>query len=223
MRMKEVHPIEANPANTLLVVVDVQNDFAKVGGLGGASSGPVTPAMAKAMAGKIAVIRGLVEKARATGVRVMYIQSVRTHEEPEFTIFNYPKILKLGSWGAEIVDELKPQEGEVVIQKFCHNPFYKTNIEEVLERLVPDPTKHQAIITGGGIHVCAYDTIMGFYFRNYWTVVPTDGVYGGEEGMRFAMAQFSMPVYPNIFLTRSDLVHFSRVPKVGVSNLVPNT
>ncbi len=221
--MKELHHIEANPANTLLVVVDVQNDFAKVGGTGGAGGGPVTDEQERVMAEKITVIQGLVGKARSARVPVMYVQSVRTHEEPMSTVFNYPPYLKLGSWGAEIVDELKPREDEVVIQKFCHDPFYQTNIDQVLEGLVPDPTKHQVVITGGGISVCAYHATMGFHLRNYWTIVAVDGVYGGGQGMQIAMEQFSLAVYPNIFLTRSDMVEFSAVPRPGVSNLIPNT
>ncbi|MBI4200631.1 MAG: cysteine hydrolase [Chloroflexi bacterium] len=222
--MKQLHPVQANPANALLVVVDVQNEFAKVGGLGGAASGPVTAAMARAMAPKVRVIQGLVEKARASRVQVMYVQSVRTHQEPDFTVFNYsPRYLKVGSWGAQIVDELKPQEGDVVIQKFCHDPFHRTNIDQVLARLVPDPTRHIAIVTGGGINVCAYHAVMGFYFRNYWTVVPVDAVYGNEEGTRLALEQFSGAAYPNIFLSRSDLVQFSGDREAGVRDLVPNT
>ncbi len=221
-RMKQLHNIQANSANTLLVVVDVQNDFSKVGGNLG-PGGVVTEELARSMAETIAVIGGLAKRARSSGARVMYIQSVRTFKEPEFTVFNYPHMLELGSWGSEIVDELEPQKDDVVIQKFSHDPFYNTNIDQVLESLVPDPTKHQVIVTGGAAHVCAYHAAMGFHLRNYWTIVPIDALFGGDEGMRFALEQFSLNAYPNIFLTRSNLVEFSEVPEVGVHNLVPDT
>ena len=220
--MKQLHPIAANPANAVLVVVDVQNAFTKEGG-SNAAGGRVTAAQAQAAAAPIASIRGLVGKARQALVPVIYIQSVRTYSEPLITVFNFPKILARGSWDAQIVDGLSPQDGDFVVEKFCLDPFYKTDLDGVLNRLVSDPVRHQAIVTGGAITVCAYNAIMGFHLRDFWTIVATDAVYGSQSGMALAMEQFSSPLYPNIFLTRCDLVDFSATPKVGVTNLIPNT
>ena len=38
-----------------------------------------------------------------------------------------------------------------------------------------------------------------------------------------AIKQFSLAAYPNIFLTRSDLVKVSAIPVSGRPNLVPGT
>jgi hypothetical protein len=89
-------------------------------------------------------------------IEIIHIQSVRTHLEPEVTVFGYKK-------------------------------------------------------------GCVYHAVMGFYLRNYWTVVVTDGVYcRTDEGRDRAFAQYSEPSYPNIFLSRSDLSEFSADPdRVG--------
>lgn len=220
--MKQLQAVEANPANAVLVVVDVQNAFAKAGGRN-AGSGEVSEAQAEAAEAPIAAIRSLVDGAHAARVPVVYIQSVRTHQEPLITVFGFPKILEIGGWDAEIVSELTPREGDLVVQKFSLDAFFQTRLDEVLCGLVPDPTRHQAIVTGGAANVCAYNAVMGFHLRNYCTVVPTDALYGSAEGHAYAMGHFSGLVYPNIFLTRSDLVRFSREPEPGVRNLVPNT
>lgn len=219
--MKQPQAVEANPANAVLVVVDVQNAFARAGGRN-AGNGEVTKEQEAAAEGPIAAMRTLVDGAHEAGVPVVYIQSVRTHQEPLITVFGFPKILEIGSWDAEIVPELTPWEGDTVVQKFSLDAFFRTRLDEVLCELVPDPTRHQAIVIGGAANVCAYNAVMGFHLRDYWTVVPTDAIYGSTDGHEYALHHYSRPVYPNIFLTTSDLVRFSREPAPGVRTLVPN-
>ena len=206
--MKSLQNVSINPANAILMIVDVQNHFANPGGK------RYTETSARIVPGVISAIQGLAEKARSAGIPIIYIQSVRTGQEPEFTIFGKEPHLKLGTWAAEIVEELKPQEGEIVVQKFSHDPFYRPDLDEVLQRLVPDPTRHYAILTGGAINICLYHTAMGFHLRNYWTVVLVDSVYYLEESAnQRALEQFSGLGYPNIFLSRSDLIEVSHVPE----------
>ncbi len=179
---------------------------------------------ARIVPGVISAIDGLAEQSRDAGIPIIYIQSVRTLQEPYFTVFSKEPYLKIETWAAEIVDELKPHEGDIVIQKFCHDPFYKTNLDQVLERLVTDPTKYYAIITGGVINVCLYDAVMGFHLRNYWTVVPVDcAFYSNDSANQIALQQFSHPAYPNVFLSRSNLIEVSQVPAVAHTRPTPGS
>ncbi|MBU2608529.1 MAG: cysteine hydrolase [Chloroflexi bacterium] len=203
--MKPLQNFSLNKQNAILIIVDIQNEFAKPGGkLGSAVSAKIIP-------GVISAVQGLADQARAAGIPIIYIQSVRTLKEPEFTVFGRQPHLEIGTWASEIVDELKPHEGDTVVQKFSHDPFYRKDLDEVLEKLVPDPTKCYAVVTGGAINVCVYHTVMGFYLRNYWTVVPVDCVYYiSEEGRDRALGQYSEErPYPNVFLSRSDLIDIS--------------
>ena len=203
--MKPLQNFSINKQNAILVIVDIQNEFAKPGGkLSSAVS-------AKIMPGVISAVQGLADQARSAGIPIIYIQSVRTLKEPEFTVFGRQPHLEIGTWASEIVDELKPHEGDSVVQKFSHDPFYRKDLDEVLEKLVPDPTKCHAVVTGGAINVCVYHTVMGFHLRNYWTVVPVDCVYYiSEEGRDRALGQYSDErPYPNVFLSRSDLIEIS--------------
>lgn len=203
--MKTPQSIHINRGNAVMVIVDVQNEFCKPGGKG------LTPRRAQIMPGVISAIRGLSQRARGAGIPIIYVQSVRTLHEPEVTVFGKAPSLQAGSWGVEIVEELKPQPGDIVVQKFSHDPFYKTDLDRVLQSLVSDPTQCYAIVTGGGISVCHYHGVMGFYLRNYWTVVPLDCVhYMDDAANQRALEQFSLTAYPNIFLSRSDLIKVSK-------------
>jgi len=215
--MKDIHPIYANPANSILVVINMQNEFCKPGGIIHQDR-PV-----QEMPQVITAVKTLTQKARAIGIPIIHIQSLRSLEEPEFTVYGAKPILKAGSWGAEIVEDLKPHERDVVVSAWWQDPFYKSKLSHIVEGLVEDPTTSHAILTGGDIVGALYLTAMGFYLRNHWVVVPTDAIYGDQEGYEFALNQFSKSSLPNIFLSRSDLIEFSNVPKSEIRGLVPNT
>ena len=214
--MKPLQDIYVNRENAILTIVDMQNKGCVPGG------GSYNEFKARIIPPAVAAIKKLADQARSVGIPVIYIQSVRTTHEPEVTVFGLKPYRKIGTWEVEIIDELKPQPKDVVIQKFCHDPFYKTDLGKILEKLVPDPTKHFAILVGGAINSCLYFGVMGFYLRNYWTAVVTDGVYYPDEAAKErALGQFSQKSYPNIFLTRSDLVHISADSTVTGSLPIP--
>ena len=159
------------------------------------------------MPGIISTMRGLRDGVRNAGIPVIYVQSVRTLREPEFTVFGHDPVLEIGTWAVEIVDELKPRQKETIVQKFSHDPFYKTELDQVLNNLVHDPIGHYAVVAGGAVNICLYHAVMGFHLRHYKTGVPVDSVYSIDDaGEQRAFEQFSEPAYPNVILSRSDLI-----------------
>ncbi|MFC2068502.1 cysteine hydrolase family protein [Chloroflexota bacterium] len=155
-------------------------------------------------------------------IPVIYIQSVRTLQEAEFTVFGHLPNLEIGTWASEIIEELKPHERDIIVQKFSHDPFFRKDLDEVLQGLIPDPTNYYAVVTGGAINVCVYHAVMGFYLRDYWTVIPLDSVYYPDDaGNQRAIEQFSSPAYTNIFLSRSDLIEASNVSAAARPTLIP--
>ncbi len=216
--MKALQNISINPENAILVIVDMENEFCKPGGK------LFPPPRAQTSPPVISNIQKLAQRIRSAGIPVIYIQSVRTLREAEFTVFGVEPHLELGTRAVEIIDELKPQEGDIVVQKFCHDAFYKTNMDEVLQRLVPDPTRYYAVVTGGGISTCVRHAVMGFHLRDYWTVVPVDCVvYTLESDRENAFQHYSQQGYPNVFLSRSDLIEISGVPVAAHSVPTPGT
>ncbi|MFC2003475.1 isochorismatase family cysteine hydrolase [Chloroflexota bacterium] len=205
--MKSLQNIYINPGNSILMIVDMENEFCKPGGKW------YSETSSRIMPGVISGTSGLAERCRSAGIPIIYIQSVRTLREPEFTVFGREPHLEVGTWAVEITGELKPHEGDIVIQKFCSDPFYETSLNQVLQRLVPDPTRYYAIVTGGTVNACVYHAVMGFFLRHYWTVVPVDCVfYLDDSAKQMALELFSVQAYPNVLLSRSDLIEVCQSP-----------
>ena len=67
---------------------------------------------------------------------------------------------------------------EWVTQRFgkrLYDAFFRTSLDDVLASMGHDPTETYALLVGGATHLCVYHAVMGYYLRNYWTVVVTDG------------------------------------------------
>jgi ureidoacrylate peracid hydrolase len=205
--MKALQPVFANPLNSILTVVDVQNRNANPAGEGWDEQ------KAQSVPPALDVITQLVHQARAATIPIVYVQSVRTLTEPEFTVFGANPSKRIGTWDVEIVEAIRPRTEDIVVQKFSHDAFFRTELDAVLERIAPDPTECLALVVGGATNLCVYHAVMGFHLRNFWTVVVTDAVYcRGEAARDRALEQFSDRSYRNIFLSRSDLVHMSGSP-----------
>ena len=214
--MKSVHPIKANPSNAILVVANMQNDFCKPGGAIYDERSP------KEMPGVIQTIRSLAGQARSVGIPILHLQSVRTFKEAEFTTYGHKPYVKEGSWGAEIVDELKPHPTDHIVPVWHLEPFIDPKLDYLIQGMIEAPTKCHAIIVGGDIGGFGFVTVIGFYMRGFWTVVPIDAFYGDQATRDFALnGRFSATSQKSVFLSRSDLIQFSKTPSPGVTGLVP--
>jgi isochorismate hydrolase len=112
--------VEVNPKTTALLIVDMQNDFVKEGGK------LVVPTAKDT----VPAIRQLLDLARQHGMFVAYTQDTHLPNDPEFPIWGEHCLI--GTWGWEIVDELKPQPNELVVQKRRYDGFYGTTLEHDL-------------------------------------------------------------------------------------------
>ena len=82
------------------------------------------------------------------------------------------RILIRGEYGHDIVDELAPIEGEVVIDKPGKGAFYATELQEVLEA---NGITH-LIVTGVTTEVCVHTTVREANDRGYDCMVLSDCV-----------------------------------------------
>ena len=151
-------------------------------------------------------IRSLLDRFRAINGNIIHVQSVRPKDHPEFTFFGKKYSLLENSPGVEFVEELKPLQNEVIVQKFSHDCFYRTTMETELERLGLHPCRDTIVVTGIGSNNCVYHAVIGFHIRNYFVVVPKDCIHASrEEGHTFALSQFRSPAYNfNITVTDSN-------------------
>lgn len=169
--------------HTALIVVDMQNDFCKAGwafdrlGIELSMYPPMLPHLSRLLAG-----------ARSIGVPVIYIQMTvlpgRLSESPAQIRFNMrlhlashgatqPLLYTIeGTPGQEIIEELAPEPGDLVVRKYRSSGFWGTN----LDMLLRSNGIETVIVTGCTTEGCVESTARDALFNDYYVVLPEDCV-----------------------------------------------
>jgi nicotinamidase-related amidase len=171
-------PFEIRADRAALVVVDLQNDFVRRGA-------PQEVADARA---SVPIVRSLVGTCRANGVPVMFTRYTAgphaTHHawfSPECaapTKSCWPGINRQYQDrdrpldGHDIVDELTPEVGEVVVDKYGYGSFDGTVLEDALRAAQAS----QVWIVGTVTQICVEETVRGGFRRGFEVVVAADAV-----------------------------------------------
>jgi len=146
---------------TALIIVDMQNDFVR-------DHGSLFVANAK---GTINNIKSLIDHARLKKVKIVYTQDTHYDGDKEWEI--WPVHCKKGTKGWEIIDELKPNDGDLVIEKNRYDGFYETPLEHYLSHVWKI---ENLIITGTVSNICVAHTAASAGLRWYNLVIPSDGI-----------------------------------------------
>lgn len=160
--------------NSALVVVDMQNDFAREGG---SLFVPAAPAI-------VPDLQKFLARARAQGVRVVFTQDWHTPDDPEFAI--WPVHAVAGTAGAEIIPELTPLVSETCIKKLRYDAFYATALDHLLRLWRIE----NLVIVGTVTNICVLHTAASAALRWYRVVVPSDGCAALDSAdHEFALSQ----------------------------------
>ncbi|MCC8246439.1 cysteine hydrolase family protein [Saccharothrix luteola] len=188
-----------DPKTTALVLIEYQNDFTSEGGV---LNGAVSEVMGST--GMLPKTVALVEAARAAGVTVMHAPI--TFAEGYYEISSHPygilkgvvdgKAFVKGSWGAAIVDDLSPRDGDIVIEgKRGLDTFASTNLDFILRS-----KGITTIVLGGFLTNCCVESTMRTGYENGYKVITlTDCVAATSQeehdnALRFDFPMFSVPV-----------------------------
>jgi len=194
-------PVKLDPAKTILLIVDMENEDAHPSG---------KRYMGEAVEEIIPKLVALRQRVRAAGGTVVHTQSVRKPDALEFTLFKNVVRKVEGTWGAEFIDQLKPAADESVVVKYTHDCFYRTEMEVLLERLRFRPGEGRIIVTGIAARGCVQCAVMGFSIRDFYVYVPIDTTTQRDQKEKLqAFSQFMSFGYSyNVTVTRSDLIEF---------------
>ena len=193
------------PATTAVVLIEYQNDFTSEGGTLHAA---VEAVMDKT--NMLANTKRVVDAARAAGVTVMHAPITFAKGYGELSAHPYG-ILKgvvdgqcfvKDSWGAAIVDELSPHEGDIVIEgKRGLDTFASTNLDFILR------SKGITTIALGGFltNCCVESTMRTGYEHGYQVVTLTDcmAATSAEEhdnAITYDFPMFSKPTTSKDFI-----------------------
>ncbi len=190
--------IELTPESSALVIVDMQAE-------GCEGHGPTVKPT-------IASICRLLDRFRSADGKVIHVQSVRSKDHPEFTVFGRKYALLENTPAVDFVPELVPLPGEPVVQKTSHDCFFKTSMDSVLEKFDLRPCRDTIVVTGIGSNNCVYHAVIGFHIRNYFTVVPEDCIHAkSAEGHAMALRQFRSTAYNfNVTVANSEEIFFTQ-------------
>ena len=144
-----------------LIVVDMINDF--VDEKGALYCGEPARAI-------IPFIRDRIGSCRKSGSLVIYLQDSHAEDDREFEKF--PRHSVVGTWGHQIIPELAPRQGDIVIQKRRYSGFFETELGDLLKK----HNIHAVEVVGVCTNICVMDTVGDLANRDYDITVPAAGV-----------------------------------------------
>ncbi|MEX6505170.1 cysteine hydrolase family protein [Jiella sp. M17.18] len=169
-----------DPSQVALIVIDMQRDFLEPGGFGASLGNDVSllqaivPATARLIAGFRAAGRPVIHTRECHRADLSDCPPAkRSRGAPGLRIGDtgpMGRILIAGEPGAEIVSELAPLEGELVIDKPGKGAFYATDLADHLARL--DVT--QLVFAGVTTEVCVQTTMREANDRGYECLIAED-------------------------------------------------
>ena len=194
-----------DPKTTALLLIEYQNDFTTEGG---ALHNGVKAVMEST--NMLANTQRVAAGARAAGVTVMFAPISFARGYREITSEPYG-ILKgvvdtnafvRGSWGAEIVDSLTPQPGDIVIEgKRGLDTFASTNLDFILRSL----GIKTLVVAGFLTNCCVESTARTGYERGFSVIGLSDcAATLSEEEQRFAFEK-NLPMFARI-LTHTEFL-----------------
>lgn len=172
-----------DPANTALVVIDVQNDFALPQGVCGQVGDDISP-----VAPMVARLQALIEHARKADLLIVFVRTI--YDEPvlspalteQYLRRGYPNSICLsGTRGAEFYGDIGPRgaPNEILVTKHRYSAFWGSSIDMVLR----NNGIRTVVLTGIATEVCVESTARDAFFNDYQVVVPEDcvGCYSEER------------------------------------------
>jgi nicotinamidase-related amidase len=176
----EPYAFEFNPESTALVIIDMQRDFVEPGGFGETLGNDVSLLQAV-----IPPLQTVLKTTREAGITVIHTREGHVPDlsdcppaklnrgAPSLRIGDpgpRGRILIRGELGHDIVDELAPLPGELVIDKPGKGSFYATGLHEILR----EAGITTLIITGVTTEVCVHTTVREANDRGYECLVLSD-------------------------------------------------
>src|ERR1700744_1992396 len=196
----EPEPIDLDWSTTALVIIDMQRDFREPGGSGETRGNDVSQ-----LARAVKPIGAVLAAARDMGMLVVHTREGHLPDlsdappaklergAPSLRIGDpgpMGRILVRGEAGHDIIAELYPIAGEIVIDKPGKGAFYATELSDVLQKYGIE----NLLVCGVTTEVCVNTTVREANDRGYRCVVISDGCASyfpefHEMGLKMIKAQ----------------------------------
>jgi ureidoacrylate peracid hydrolase len=190
--------LTVEPTSTAVVVVDMQNDFGAKGGMFDRAGIPISGIQAV-----VEPTARVLTAARAAGMQIVYLKmefapDLSNAGGPDAPNFVRHRRLGIGdpiqtpdgregrilisdTWNTEILPQLAPLDGDIVVSKHRFSGFFETNLDEILrERGITS-----LVFAGCTTSVCVESTLRDAFFRDYRCLLLDDCAaepIGGDLG-----------------------------------------
>src|SRR5215467_15032291 len=191
-----------NPKTTAVVLIEYQNDFTTPGG-------KLHDAVKSVMESTHMLENTveMVKEARKAGATIVYVPISFAPDFHEIGPTPYGvvkglkegEIFQKGSWGAEIVDELKPQPEDIVIEgKRGLDGFASTNLDFILRN-----RKIDTIALGGFLtNCCVESTMRTGYEKGYTVITLSDCVAATSPEEHENAIKFDYPMFSDVMTSQ---------------------
>lgn len=193
--MPDSRPFDIDPSRTAFIVVDMQNDFVRVG-----AALEVPDARAT-----IAPIQATVELFRGLRRPIVFTRFIAGPKETLLWKWSpqlYPPVnccrpgflRRYGDIGAErdcaaVIDELPVRPGDYVVDKYWYGAFFRTNLHDILLSEHVDTVAVAGTVT----QICVEETARGAFHLALKTVLLSDCVSSFDPEMHAAtLKNFAM-------------------------------
>jgi ureidoacrylate peracid hydrolase len=164
-----------------LVVVDMQNSFCKKGGMMD-YMGKFNAAMSERVIG---ADRKVIRTCRKKDIKIIYFRMTYGPEEGPDSPFYWKeggrkamrenpelrgKFLTEGTWDWAIVDELKPEGKDIIVNKSRFSGFVNTELDAKLKEL----NIKYLLFAGVFTNICVESTVRDAAFRDYFPILIED-------------------------------------------------
>lgn len=158
---------------TALLIIDMQNDFVKPEGYFGRIGKNVKPVL-----DIIPNIANLLDFCRRNNILRIFVRTIHSEYTNSYVwVSRYgtnetPPLCLPNSWGAEIIDELRPRDDECIVTKHRYSAMLDTDLPLILrsKRITT------LLITGTATNVCVDSTARHAFMMDFITITLRDCV-----------------------------------------------
>lgn len=201
-----------DPKRTAVLSMDCQNDICHERG---AFSGPI--ARQVTVTGVLGRIAGCLAAARLAGTPVIHvrhladpdIESGLRESSRLLHAMRRRQVLQPGTWGAEIVDELRPAHGELVVDKHRISAFAGTPLDRVLHQYGIDGVILTGVTTSFVVEGTARDAVD----RGFRTAVVSDGCVDLRDDTHQLAIDRVLPMIATVLDSTAVTSWFATTPK----------
>ena len=179
--------LRLDPAETAVIVIDMQNAYASPGGYVDTAGFDIAGAAAT-----IAQITKVLATARAAAMPVVFLQngldadyveaggpgSPNWHKSNALKTMRaraelHGQFLARGGWDYEIVDALKPQPGDIRVHKTRYSAFFNSQLDSILR----SRGIRNLVFVGIATNVCVESTLRDGFHLEYFGVMLEDATH----------------------------------------------